>query len=107
MPFKTILLGPTLSYALGAASNIVTIAFNKGQMPVLWPGGCSDMTPDADMQIHVCMTTASHLKPLADWIVVSGLGVLSPGDLLIFGALYSFVPALLIWIALVIQDANK
>jgi hypothetical protein len=87
---------------------------NYGQMPVLMPNGCQ--VPDHDgtlvsifsgYGIHVCMTHASRLKFLADWVVINGLGVASPGDFLEWGSEAVWVACLVIWATLMIKDRHE
>jgi hypothetical protein len=102
------LLGPSLLFAVGFALNAVVMAANHGQMPVLIPGGIADgcpINPDKDF-LHSCMTQATHLKFLTDWMVIKGLGIASPGDLGLWGGDAAFWPALTAWVALVIKDRN-
>jgi hypothetical protein len=104
IPYWPILLCPWLSYAAGFVLNAIVMAFNGGQMPTLWPGGCT--TFEVDM-MHVCMTHASHLKFLADWIVIRDTGIASPGDFFIWAAQYTQDWLLYVWIALVVKDSNS
>jgi hypothetical protein len=92
-------------YAAGFTLNVLVMAANKGQMPVLVPGGCQ---PDffADDFIHGCMVAGTHLKFLADWIV-RHKGIASPGDFLMWGGEDAFWPSLVTWIAFIIKDFNK
>lgn len=77
---------------------------NGGQMPVLFPGGCPAPDPDEVPDIlHVCMTSATHLKVLCD-IIVSHSGISSIGDVLIDAADFCFWPAVIIWGTLMIYD---
>lgn len=104
IPYWYLLLGPSLAFVLGFVLNAIVMAANHGQMPVLIPGGCH--VEDMDDLIHSCMTHASHLKFLADWIVVRHLGVASPGDFLewFFDATYQ--AGLAAWAALMIRDKH-
>jgi len=96
-----LLIPPMMPYA-GMAMNALVMALNGGQMPVLYPGGCGNYPDDADL-IHVCMTHASHLKLLCDWIVVQ-MGIASPGDMLIFFGEYFSIPALFAWVMMIWHD---
>lgn len=88
IPYWYFLLGPALLIALGFSMNAVVMAVNNGQMPVLVPGGCTPLIQDAldseqaneGLAVHACMTNASRLRILADWIVIRHLGVASLGD---------------------------
>jgi|SRR5579885_2401006 len=101
IPYWYLLFGPSLMLAAGFAMNEIVMAFNNGQMPVLAPGGCPK--DGLESWIHVCMTPATHLKFLADWIVLHN-GIASPGDFLIWGWDAIFWPALAVWVALTIKD---
>jgi hypothetical protein len=96
---------PVGMYALGALANFAVMARNNGQMPVLYPGGCLTNVFESD-PIHVCWSTAAHLKFLADWIVINNLGVASPGDLLIWAFQYTGYPAFVAWLTLLLKDIN-
>ncbi len=102
VPYWPLLLGPTAAYGLGALLNFLALAANGGQMPVLFPGGCANGFGD-DI-IHACMTSSSHLKFLADWIIINHLGAFSPGDLLLMLQEVTFRPALFAWVVLVVKD---
>lgn len=106
IPYASLLLGPTALFALGFAINALVMAVNHGQMPVLVPGGCSpsDM---ADDLIHSCMVAGTHLKFMADWIVIRHLGVASPGDFFEWGGDAAFWPSLVLWIGFMIRDHNQ
>lgn len=106
IPYAWLLLAPYACYAIGALLNILVLIVNHNVMPVLAPGGgCPDNVPDT---IHACMTHASHLKFLADWIVwgdgVRSLDIMSPGDVFILAYEYTCNMFLYIWIALVVKD---
>lgn len=103
IPYWQFLLGPALLFAFGFLLNAVAIAANGGQMPVLFPGGCSHMPDDV---IHSCMTHATHLKVLCDWILLRDIGIASIGDFLEWGAGFAFIPSLVAWMVLVIKKLN-
>lgn len=103
IPYKYLLLGPTAMFALGFAMNAIVMAANHGQMPVLIPGGDCSMV-DAEDIIHSCMNAGTHLKFLADWIVIRHLGVASPGDFLEWASDATFWPALFAWVMFMIRD---
>lgn len=88
---------------LGFALNFIVMGVNQGQMPVLWP---SSVPWDSD-GIHSVMTSASHLKFLADWLVIRGLGIASIGDLLEWTYGLTVIPALAAWVALVLKDYQE
>lgn len=90
-------------YYLGGAMNLIAIAANQGTMPVLWPAGCALWEADI---LHSCMTKATHLKWMCDWLVLKGLGVASIGDLLVLWSEDIKIPFLYVWIVLVIKELN-
>jgi hypothetical protein len=104
IPNWQFLVIPAAAFAIGFLSNAIVMAANHGQMPVLLPGG---MTIDSDDLIHSAMTAQTHLKFLADWIVIRGLGIASPGDFgeWLFDA--TFIPAFAIWVWARIQEHNR
>ena len=105
-PYWPLLLGPTFLYYLGSFFNVGVMAINHGQMPVLVPGNdCSLIEPE-DF-IHTCMTAGTHLKFLADWIVINHFGVASPGDFLEWACDQTFWPALFAWVMFVIRDHDE
>jgi hypothetical protein len=107
IPYWPLLTGPALFFGIGFAMNAIVMAANHGQMPVLWPGGCpQDGVSEDVFPIHACMSAATHLKFLADWIVIRGLGVTSPGDFFEWLSDATLMPALYMWLALVIRDKH-
>lgn len=104
VPYAPLLVGPWLALGLGFLSNAIVMAFNGAQMPVLLPGGMN-IIPDDDL-VHCAMTHATHLKFLADWIVINGLGIASPGDFLLWTWELTSLPALIAWITLILKDQN-
>lgn len=108
VPYWPFLIVPAAAYGLGFLLNEIVISINNGQMPVLSPGGCSSAIAGVlfteDDYIHSCMTGASHLKFLSDWIIIKGMGIASPGDFLIWGGDRVMWPALIIWATLVIKS---
>lgn len=105
IPYWYLLLGPTLLGALGFLLNASVMAANHGQMPVLIPGGCGMDVTVADA-LHSCMTATTHLKFLADWLVIKDMGVASPGDFLEWADDAALVPCLAAWIALIFKELN-
>lgn len=103
IPYWPLLLGPIAAFGLGLALNAIAVAANFGQMMVLGPIGCP---ADASDPLHGCMSAASHLKWLSDVILYPSLGMMSIGDIFIFGGKYLLQPCLLLWAALMIKDAN-
>lgn len=106
IPHPLWLFGPTLMYVIGAAMNYIVCAFNHGQMPVQYPGGCDGVfaTATAD-PFHSCLDAHSRLRVLTDWIQ-GGTSIYSPGDLLILGGLSIFWVCLVVWIVLRIEEHN-
>ena len=81
IPYKAVLLSPYLLVVLGSIMNQLAVRANGGHMPVLFPGNdCSLL--GADDPAHSCMTAATHLKFLCDWILGSR-SVSSVGDSLL------------------------
>jgi hypothetical protein len=74
-----ILALPVFLLWLGIMCNEAAIYANHIQMPFMYPGDAC--TPDKGDLVHVCMTHASHLKFLGDWII-SDSGAASIGDFL-------------------------
>jgi hypothetical protein len=107
IPYCSLLLGPTALYALGFTLNALVMAANGNQMPVLVPGGCNPITDMAEDSINACMVASTHLKFLADWIVVRHTGVASIGDFFEWAANYSFWPSLAVWIGFILKDHNQ
>ena len=103
IPHWPLALGPWLALAVGMASNALVMALNHSQMPVNMPPGLL-LSPED--WIHSVMTSATHLKVLADWIVIRGVGIASPGDLGIWAWEYSYIPAAIAWVTMVIRDHN-
>lgn len=101
IPYVWLLALPELIYFTGVAMNAIVMAFNNGQMPVQWPGGCSEMPFDG---AHVCMVASTRLRWMADWIVMPN-GVASPGDMFFWLGQAISSPFLHAWAALVIRDA--
>jgi hypothetical protein len=113
VPYWYLLAIPYASLYFGIALNQLVMVVNHNQMPVDWPQSlwdaeCSDPTTMAQQGdlIHSCMTHATHLKFLCDWIVLGNPGIdgiMSTGDLFIF--LYDLLVPLTfyIWVVLVIK----
>lgn len=94
-----LLVTPALMFGVGFLMNAVVMAANGGQMPVLIPGGdCASFINPEDF-VHGCMTHATHLKILADWVVINHFGIASPGDFFEWAADGAFWPCLIAFIA--------
>jgi hypothetical protein len=104
IPYKTLLLGPTLLYGFGAALNLIVMAANHSQMPVQVPPGL-DMDPSD--WIHGTLTAATHLKLLCDIFPIKGLGVASIGDFFLWAGDFLQIPCLVAWFTLMISDRNE
>jgi hypothetical protein len=105
VPYAFLLLGPALLFCLGFLSNALVLAANTGHMPVQGDIECAqNAAKDAGDVIHVCMTKASRLKLLADWIYWPGEGTASPGDFLELVGQYGFYPCLFVWIGFIVKD---
>lgn len=99
----SLLLVPLLLIYLGSTLNVVAVAANQSQMPVLWPGGCQNYPIHDGDSWHVCMTKDSHLKVFGDWIIL-GKQAESPGDALIdLGGALQY-PLAAAWLALVLNE---
>lgn len=109
VPHWYLLAIPTILIYLGGAMNILVMGVNHAKMPVLVPGGICDPDMYSGSLIHQCMTHASHLKFLADWInLVSSQGAIaSPGDMIIDLGAYLFFPAIFIWVVLMVKEHNS
>ena len=105
IPYWYLLLGPTLLFAIGFALNAIVMALNGGPMPVHYTA-CAKMLDPEDM-LHSCMTSATHLKILADWIVIKSLGIASPGDMLEWASDILTKPGLIAWVTLIIFDRER
>lgn len=108
IPNKGLILGPQIFFYVGALLNQLVLAANNGQMPVQFPGGCTDdILESLTGTVHACMTSASHLKFLSDWINLGRAGIYSPGDiLLIFGDTITG-PLFWCWLTLAILATRK
>lgn len=102
IPYWPLLILPWLSYGFGYMCNAITVAANRGVMPVLMP----NCKVDPDDTAHACMTVASHLKWLSDWAYVPQVGWYSTGDFFLWAGASTWEVCLLLWIALIIRDAN-
>ena len=106
IPHLKWLIGPWVLFGIGFALNAIVMAANGGQMPVLIPGGDCSLLGERDI-IYSCMTHATHLKFLADWIVTPHpVQVASPGDYLERACEGTALPAFVVWMSLMIRDAN-
>jgi hypothetical protein len=101
IPYLKFLALPSLFYFLGAATNSIVMGVNDGMMPVQWPGGCGQVFDGIKDQYHTCLTHQTHLKVLADWIVINA-GVASPGDMFIYLGDWLWHPFLYGWIGMVL-----
>ena len=107
IPYWPLLAGPAVSFGVGFLLNAIVKAANLGKMPVLMPGGVCSSLDFAGDDIHSCMTSATHLKFLADWVSVGTIAIASPGDFLILLGSYTVYAALLTWAVLMIKDCNS
>ena len=87
LPYLPVLLFPSILWIIGAALNVTVCSANHGEMPVAVPqstffeeGGDSLHGGDLMDTKHVVMTPKHHLKFLADWITIPGIGTASIGD---------------------------
>lgn len=107
IPYWPLLVGPQLLFAFGFLLNAFVMGINHGQMPVLWPGGVCDSSNFIHDTMHSCMNQSTHLKFLADWIVIKGLGVASPGDFFEWAFESIVGPCYFAWVALIIKNHNE
>ena len=90
---------PLALFCLGFTLNAVVMAANQGLMPVQVPGGgFIDFIKAEDFR-HVTMTSASHLKFLADWVRTGNMTA-SPGDFLMWACDLTFPFCTGAWAAL-------
>lgn len=106
IPYASLLLGPAALFAVGFTLNALVMAANHAQMPVLMPGGDCKLI-DAEDLIHTCMTAATHLKFLSDWIVVRHSGIWSIGDFFELASEATLWPGLTLWVGFIIKDFSK
>lgn len=106
IPYLPVLIGPYVAFATGFLMNAIVMGVNHATMPVLTPAGAGADFFDPEDLVHGAMTSATHLKFLCDWIVIRGLGIASPGDFGIWACENTWLPAIAVWIALIIKDYN-
>lgn len=87
---------PWILFGLGFVLNAIVMVSNNGLMPVLVPGIPCDAITISD-GVHSCMTSTTHLKFLADWIMVSSRSIASPGDFLLWFSDYLLWPFFGAW----------
>src|SRR5271166_1951113 len=110
LPSWLLIIVPISLLVLGFSANKICVVANHGQMPVLWPGGCGDEIWNepviSHMIMHKCITYLgqARLRFLCDWILLSGNGVESPGDMMLDGGFYSIGPAFFMWLTLVLEE---
>lgn len=97
IPYWYLLVGPKLLENVGMFMNKITMAVNGGLMPVQAPGCNAGMFEDDPF--HGCLTSASHLKVLCDWLNFHS-SIDSLGDLTIDLSRFLLVPCLIIWATL-------
>ena len=103
IPYKAVLFSPYALVLLGSIANQVAVFANHGHMPVLFPGGdCSLL--GSDDAVHSCMTHATHLKFLCDWIL-SSQSVSSLGDFALDLGNQIRTISLVVWLGLIAKDA--
>lgn len=106
IPYWYLLLGPTIAHGVGFGLNALVMAVNHAQMPVLMPGGDVSLLNPDDL-LHCAMTAQTHLKFLADWIVIKDSGIASPGDFLLWFYELTFMPSLVAWVTCIIKDKHR
>lgn len=98
--FLILLILPQFIFWLGAGMNQVALVVNHGTMPVFL-ASCGKM--DAE---HSCMTPATNLVFLCDWINLK-FAVMSPGDVLLELGAILIGPAFWLFVAFVIYQAQR
>lgn len=101
IPYWYVAATPWILFGAGFLMNAVVMAFNGAQMPVLLPGG-HNVISDEDI-VHTAMTATTHLRFLADWIVINDVGIASPGDFLEWLYSYTWMPAAIAWLTLILS----
>ena len=109
-PHWWFILAPTAIYYLGFAMNVLCITANQGAMPVHFPHAFWNAVATNDLHIsagtlvdgvHRVMQPSDHLKWLADWIQIRGVGTASPGDMAVWLGENTRLPGLAAYLALV------
>lgn len=96
-----LLVAPQVVYWTGAALNQIALSVNGGHMPV-FSSECSDKPASVlDSSVHVCLTHATHLKFLCDWIREGG-DILSVGDVFLFLASPCVAPLFWAWVTILV-----
>ena len=100
--FLLLVILPILLWGLGYTMNVIVMAANHGMMPVaLYNCGSIDFG-----KVHSCMTDATHLKWMADWINV-GQGeqvvLASLGDALEYLVESTWIYSVILWMVLAIE----
>ncbi len=106
VPYWPFIVIPPLVFGIGFAMNLLAMTVNGGQMPVLISGGCVANEFRGDW-IHRCMTPATHLKFLCDWIIIKSVGTASPGDLLEWFYQVTGTYGIVSWFVLTVNDLQK
>lgn len=94
-----LLVVPQILFWFGALLNQIAEAANGGAMPVL-ANNCN-MGDDLS---HICMTPATHLKFLCDWIQLK-LMVASVGDVFVWTGSLIMAPLFWAWLTLLLCAA--
>jgi Family of unknown function (DUF5317) len=114
-PYWYYLFLPTALYYFGWGLNILATTVNRGTMPVhfsqqywdMWAlAGASIKGGDLVDDVHSVMKHSDHLKFLADWIQIRGIGTASIGDFFIYLGSTLQLPGLAAYIACIFED-NK
>ena len=97
-----LLIVPTVLTWMGIACNAIVTIANGGIMPVRYPGCTADLMNGP----HVCMTTTSHIKFLAD-VFTSNAGIMSVGDYLMEFSDDIRFPLMVLWATAMLAYALK
>jgi hypothetical protein len=109
-PYWPYLLAPTALYYFGYFQNVLVITANQGTMPVHFPHAFWSAVATSNLHVsagtlvdavHRVMQPSDHLKWLADWIQLRGVGTASPGDMAIWLGETTKWPGIAAYLALV------
>jgi hypothetical protein len=110
-PYWYLLLVPLFMNWIGALLNVLCIAVNHGQMPVLDPHIDCSWSNDPQDILHKCMTASTHLNILGDWIVMADGGIFkgmgSIGDKLQDWSDQLGIPCIFAWFCLMVQRESR
>src|SRR5271157_6644555 len=105
IPRWTLLFGPILCFGFGFLLNLLAMVTNGNQMPVYVPSCTADLLGEAAPAIHTCMDIHTRLVLLCDIIYIRSIAsYASIGDMFELLAQYTWYPALLAWLTLLLND---